>query len=109
MKWIAFRRQGKLPPERRSVLVQIPARQSESCKQALIDYPDPNVDPNFCDTAPTVAVGYLRIHSSGPFWVVPGVGGPVTHWCDCLGDDFTAPEIHMKQVIGAPRRQWFKP
>lgn len=94
MKWIAFRRQGKLPPERRSVLVQVAER--------------PALFGGHGRLPPTVAVGYLRVHSDGPFWVVPGVGGPVTHWCDCLGDDFHAPMIRVDQVKGRPRRQWWR-
>lgn len=91
IKWVPFKRQGKLPPERRSVLVQVAEREDE-----------------YKHLSPTVAVGYLRVHSDGPFWVVPGVGGPVTHWCDCLGDDFWAPEIRMEQVTGVSRRQWWR-
>ena len=59
-----------LPPERRYVLVQVGEREGQR---------------------PSVHVGWLRVHSDGPFFVVPGGGGPVTHFCDCLGDDFYAP------------------
>lgn len=66
-EWVRFSKHGKLPPERRYVLVQTEERDCGS---------------------PAVAVGWLRIHSEGPFFVVPGIGGNVTHYCDCLGDDF---------------------
>lgn len=47
--------------------------------------------------APSVAVGYLRIHSGGPFFVVPGFGRTfqVTHWADVLGDDFHSPNWNL--------------
>mgnify|MGYP001571501020 len=45
-----------------------------------------------------VAVGYtvpcVFVFGSGGSsqrFIVPGVGGPVVAWCDCLGDDFSAP------------------
>lgn len=72
MNWIEFNPDGQLPTERRYVLCQIAAKADKGLP-------------------PAVAVGYLRYWSSGPFFVVPGVGGDVTHYCDCLGDDFIAP------------------
>ena len=74
-----------LPPERRKVLVAIAGSdEGTPCGPGggLLKY-----------DAPAVAVGYLRIHSDGPFFVVPGFGRKfrVTHWCDALGDDFNAP------------------
>lgn len=48
---------------------------------------------------PGVAVGYRKDiagDKQSPFFVIPGVGGEVTHWCDCLGDDFDAPVWSMK-------------
>lgn len=72
-EWVEFKSEGQLPPERRYVLVQC----AEQPEKGL---------------PPCVAVGYLRIHSGGPFFTTPGISrGEVTHWCDCLGDDFTAP------------------
>ena len=62
-----------LPPERRHVLVLVSDVGRDGCP-------------------PTCAVGYLRIWSSGPFFVVPGVAHTkVTHWADCLGNDFATP------------------
>jgi hypothetical protein len=72
MEWVPFANSvpgQRLPPERRLVLVQVVPRKAEGLPAA-------------------VAVGYVRIWSSGPFFVIPGVGGEVTAWCDCLGDDF---------------------
>jgi hypothetical protein len=110
IEWIPYNRQAKLPLERRNVLVMIEKRQSESQRRAYKEFGRPGVDdPNFKNTAATVAVGYIRVHSGGPFFVVPGVehkDEEITHWADCLGDDFTAPAWHSKQVIGEPRRQW---
>ena len=76
-KWIPFN-ENSTPVERRAVLLQIDG--------------DGNTG-----TSPSVVIGYLRIHSDGPFFVIPGIarnGRKVTHWCDCLGDDFFAPLWH---------------
>ena len=97
--WILYRKQGKLPLERRSVLVMIRAAESEYDGQKQI-YPG---------HAAIVAVGYIRVHSDGPFFVVPGVphrDEEITHGADCLGDNFDAPHWHCRQVVGSPRRQW---
>lgn len=73
--WIHFT-PHHVPPKRRLVLVQIAGSDD--------GYP------------PAVAVGYVRHFSDEhrtPYFVVPGFGRPfsVTHWSDCLGDDFSAP------------------
>lgn len=110
INWVKYTKQGKLPLERRNVLVMIEKRQSDEQKRAYEQFGRPGIDdPDFKDTAATVAVGYIRVHSGGPFFVVPGVphkDEQITHWADCLGDDFTAPAWGMKQVKGKPRRQW---
>lgn len=63
------------PPSYRCVLVQIPASDDGH--------------------AAAVAVGYWKSKGKGEsaLWVVPGArsGFAVSHWCDCLGDDFVAP------------------
>ena len=71
-----------LPKERRLCLVLLPARPLQG--GAIGDNP------------PTVAVGFMRRtgRRGGAWWCVPGVGGPVTHYADCLGDGFP------------DRRQW---
>lgn len=64
----------KLPKERKLVLVCVAAKEG--------------------GLPPAVAVGYLRFgggQRDSPFFVIPGVGGEVTHWADCLDDDFSAP------------------
>jgi hypothetical protein len=88
MNWIPFDAalfdRQPLPAERRRVLVVVPATPERG-------------------NAQTVAVGYLRYASGeadSPFFVVPGVGGPVTHWCDCLGDDFEAPGWNFPHAPG---------
>lgn len=110
IEWVKYHKQGKLPLERRYVLVMIEPRQSDDQKRAYKEFGRPGIDdPKFKDTAATVAVGYIRIHSGGPFFVVPGVphkDEEITHWADCLGDDFIAPLWDSSQVIGSPRRQW---
>jgi hypothetical protein len=110
IEWVKYQRQGKLPLERRYVLVMIEQRQSEEQKRAYKEFGRHGIDdPDFKDMSATIAVGYIRIHSGGPFFVVPGVphkDEEITHWADCLGDDFTAPLWDSRQVIGIPRRQW---
>lgn len=72
---------GTHPPERRYVLVQL----------------GPDTNYPYGNLPPSVVVGYLK-YSAGdkncPYFVLPGVihkGRYVTHYCDCLGDDFQAP------------------
>lgn len=83
MTWTLFDKANftnqPLPPERRYVLVQ------------TAEQPEKGLPPG-------VAVGYLRIWSSTVFFVIPGIGGEVTHWCDCLGDEFFAPSWPGKQT-----------
>ncbi len=71
-----------LPPVKRYVLLQV-ARKKE------LGHP------------PSVAVGYLKFAGGDrtcPYFVVPGVGGHIEAWCDCLGDDFKAPLWKGAQV-----------
>lgn len=77
--WVTFAREAgdrqQLPAERRYVLVQLAPR--------------PEVG-----LPPAVAVGYLRFAAGdrgSPQFIIPGVGGTVLSWCDCLGDDFRPP------------------
>lgn len=79
MKWIEFDQQKwdhqPLPPARRHLLVQVAAKAEEGLP-------------------PAVAVGYMRFAAGckdSPTFTIPGVGGTVVAWCDCLPDDFTAP------------------
>ena len=79
MTWIPFEQskwaQQELPQARKHILVQLAAK------------PDKGLPP-------AVAVGYLRFAAgdeNSPVFTIPGVGGDVVAWCDCLGDDFYAP------------------
>ena len=79
MKWVEFDQQKwdrqPLPPARRHLLVQVAAKAEEGLP-------------------PAVAVGYMRFAAGckdSPTFTIPGVGGTVVAWCDCLPDDFTAP------------------
>lgn len=75
MKWHPFSKEKgyhqKRPLERKDVLVII-EKQSSSLPRA-------------------VAVGYMK-NSGGqkqyPYFVIPGIGGEVIAWCDCLPDGF---------------------
>lgn len=44
---------------------------------------------------PAIAAGYLRRAGSDAYFVIPGVGGDVTHYCDCLNDDF----VKMAKIL----------
>lgn len=79
MKWISFEHDKwanqKLPKPERYLLLQIAAKPNDGLP-------------------PAVAVGYMRFAAgdkNSPVFTVPGVGGNVVAWCDCLGDDFHAP------------------
>lgn len=81
MKWVPYIEtlwgNQSLPPAERWVLVQIAGRRND-----LGALP------------PAVAVGYMRFAAgdkNSPVFTIPGVGGVVVAWCDCLGDDFHAP------------------
>ena len=75
MEWYLFSGEKgyhqKRPPERRDVLV-ILEKQSPSLPRSI-------------------AVGYMK-NSAGqkqyPYFVIPGIGGKVIAWCDCLPSDF---------------------
>lgn len=79
LKWYPFDpskgSRQKRPPERKKVLVRLP----------------PNPEKGY---PAGIAVGY-RKNAAGdkqsPFFVVPGIGGFPTHWCDCLPDEFEFP------------------
>ena len=75
MKWYPFNKSKgyhqKRPPERKDVLVILEKASS---------------------TLPrSVAVGYMK-NSAGqkqyPYFVIPGIGGKVIAWCDCLPEGF---------------------
>lgn len=79
MNWVLYEQElwanQPLPAARRYVLVQIAAMDAEGMP-------------------PAVAVGYLRFAAGdpdSPTFTIPGVGGEVVAWCDCLPADFTAP------------------
>lgn len=51
IKWVKYHKQGKLPLERRYVLVMIEQRQSEEQKRAYKKFGRPGIDdPDFKDT-----------------------------------------------------------
>ncbi len=82
-----------LPPERKLVMVIVKEEPEEGLP-------------------PTLAVGYLR-YSAGekdsPFFVIPGRGGRVSHWLDCIPDDFATPEINTVRAEKWQMKQgWHK-
>ena len=78
MKWYAFDQnkgsRQKRPPIKKPVVV-ITESSARGCQLG-------------------VAVGY-RKNAAGdkqsPYFVVPGIGGPVVAWCDCLPEGFKWP------------------
>jgi hypothetical protein len=87
--WIRFAPGEPLPPERRYVMIQIDEERATG-------------------SAPAVGVGYLRFAAGdlrSPQFIVPGArrGFRVTHWADCLGDDWSAPLWVGKQEKGIDR------
>ncbi len=79
MNWITFDQEKyadqKLPEHRKYILLQIAEKKDKGLP-------------------PAVAVGYMRFAAgdkNSPTFTVPGVGGDVVAWCDCFGDEFTAP------------------
>ena len=75
MKWYKFSEEAgyhqKRPLERRDVLV-------------ILEKTHPNLPRS-------VAVGYMK-NSAGqkeyPYFIIPGIGGKVIAWCDCLPEAF---------------------
>ena len=84
MKWYKFEHEKgsrqKRPPVKRYVLVLTDANSGRG-------------------GTPVCAVGYMK-NAAGdkqsPYFVVPGVGGTVLYWSDCLGDDFETPGIPIE-------------
>ena len=70
VKWVRYNPRAVLPKARKDCLVRVAARERPHCRLPV-----------------TVAVGYGKWGSNGHYWVVPGVGGPVTHYSDCLDGD----------------------
>lgn len=76
MNWYRFNKDKgyhqRRPPERKDVLVVLEKR-SPSLPRAI-------------------AVGYMK-NSAGqkehPYFVIPGIGGEVIAWCDCLPEKFS--------------------
>lgn len=95
MKWIDFDQKKwanqKLPTAEKHLLVQVAAK------------PDDGLPP-------AVAVGYLRFAAgdeNSPVFTIPGIGGEVVAWCDCLPDSFAAPlwpGTHGKQYKDGDKR-----
>jgi len=83
MKWYDFDNEKgsrqKRPPEKKYVLVML-ANRGPGLPCAL-------------------AVGYMR-NAAGdkqrPYFKVPGIGGEVVAWCNCLPDDFKWPSKSLE-------------
>ena len=89
-KWYAFSKdkgyRQKRPPERKLVVV-------------LLASTEEGVLP------PGLAIGYRKDaagEADSPFFVIPGIGGEVLAWCDCLPDDFSEPFLIWPLVKTEP-------
>lgn len=90
MNWISFTdverhgwREQPLPPQRKLVLCKIVGYTDESRRYAINDVGG-------------VVVGYLKFAAGDercPYFVCSAIPGAweVTHWCDCLPEDFSVP------------------
>lgn len=88
MKWYPFDKdkgyRQKRPPEKKLVLVRVRVPEKPSC----------------CPSG--IAVGYMKNAAgdkSSPYFVVPGIGGPVFEWCDCLPENFEWPVRDEDEMI----------
>lgn len=93
MKWHAFDA-GKgyrqlRPPLRKWVVVMLAPKDDEILDLGVKLKPEvPNLIASY---PPGIAVGYRKDSGgdkSRPYFVIPGLGGEVTAWSDCLPDDF---------------------
>lgn len=100
MKWIKFNPMGvNLPKNKRYVLVQLDeVKELGSPPSVCVGYvlrQTPTLDSMNRRVAEFILPGLAIARPSG---VKPMIMRTVTHWCDCLGDDFKAPLWKGKQV-----------
>lgn len=81
--WYTFNKhkgsQQKRPPIKKYVIVLLSSKQH--------GLPE-------ADDGPAIAVGYRKDAAGDkqrPYFVIPGIGGEVLAWCDCLPDNFHYP------------------
>jgi len=94
LKWYPFDPskgyRQKRPPIKKYVLV-------------ILESTEPGCKP------PAVAVGYRKDGAgepNSPYFVIPGIGGNVIAWCDCLPDGWEWPrEISSKLDYKGPEGQ----
>lgn len=93
MKWHSFDKSKGFhqlrPPPRKWVVVQIKPQAPETVDFGLKLKAD-----LVASYPPGIAVGYRKDAAgdkSCPYFVIPGIGGEVMAWCDCLPDDFHTP------------------
>lgn len=106
MKWHKFdKAKGYLqlrPPLRKWVVVQLEAK-----PPALLDLGVKLKEGLGLvgHLSPGIAVGYRKDAAgdkSCPYFVVPGIGGEVIAWCDCLPDPFIRPPEVGKGAESSP-------
>lgn len=107
MKWHPFDKSKGYrqlrPPLRKWVVVMLAPQDSE-----VVDLGAklrPEVPQLIASYPPGIAVGY-RKDSGGdkslPYFVIPGIGGKVLAWCDCLPDDFQPLKIPWGADVNPP-------
>jgi len=89
-KWYLFDRtkgsRQKRPPVKKWVVV---LRKREASESIEID-----AKKLVSNSPESIAIGYMK-NAAGdkqsPYFVIPGLGGEVIAWCDCLPEDFDYP------------------
>jgi hypothetical protein len=81
----------KRPPLYKWVVVQLEAKSSEKVDFGVQLKPGLGLIASY---PPGIAVGYRKDAAgdkSYPYFVIPGIGGKVLAWCDCLPLEFKPP------------------
>lgn len=93
MKWHPFDKAKGFrqlrPPLRKWVVVMLAPKDPH---QVALGFEFKPEVPGLVVYPPGVAVGYRKDAAgdkSCPYFVIPGIGGEVIAWSDCLPDDFT--------------------
>ncbi len=97
MKWYPFDPSNgsrqKRPPIKKWVVVMLAARPDEvipiTAERGLR-----------CSSPEGLAIGYRKDAAGdkqSPYFVIPGIGGKVIAWCDCLPNDFDYPQANRIQ------------
>lgn len=97
MKWYPFDAdrgsRQKRPPLKKWVVVLLEPKPPEVVDFVGLELKK-GVPPLIASTPAPLALGYRKDAAGDkqcPYFVIPGIGGTVTAWCDCLPEDFEYP------------------